>query len=232
MQKSTVQKSTVILMAKAPIPGYVKTRLAGFLTQEQCAGLYRCFLLDIVDCVQASGLELQVAFTPADRINMFRSMLPSGVALFDQEGESLGHRMANAVDHIFRTHKTRCIIIGGDIPTLQPGNLREAAAALEGKDVCLGPAEDGGYYLIALNKPEERLFEGISWGSEWVLAETLDRIKELHLTYHLLPPLKDVDRYEDVLGLRQQLMLNRPPLELMPCRTHGFLKSLSGLKNA
>lgn len=222
-----MNKASVIIMTKVPIPGFVKTRLETDLTPEDCAELYRCFLMDTVDCGRRSFKHsIYVAFTPVDNKNILADMLPADVKLIPQTGETLGLRMANAIGNVTHKHEGGAIVIGADIPLLQPEHLREAHNALAENDLVLGPACDGGYYLIALKRNDDRLFNNISWGTDRVLAQTLERAKKLKLSVHLLPTLNDIDFYEDLLKLGRYLKSHGSEMELLPIRTWGFLNKL------
>ncbi|MDT3698415.1 MAG: TIGR04282 family arsenosugar biosynthesis glycosyltransferase [Thermincola sp.] len=232
-----MEKTAVLLMAKAPLPGLVKTRLGGYLSDRQCADLYTSFLLDIVDCVAASGLELYVAYTPAEHFQLIKGILPVGVNLFPQEGDDLGQRMVKAADRLFSRQIRSFIIIGADIPLLQPAHLRQAAGILEKQQgrICLGPAADGGYYLIGLTagrtletnwNRSKLLFDGISWGSNAVLAETLNRARQLNLSVELLPELQDIDRVEDLRVLKGFLRDEQCNMEKAPVRTMEYIETI------
>lgn len=181
-----MQKTSLVIMAKAPIPGFVKTRLQNKLTPQQCVDLYKCFLLDIVNCVLAANFKIYLAYTPVNSLDIFRELFPSGVEFLPQEGVDLGQRMANAAANVLSLGYENCIIIGGDVPTLQPSHLLAAEKALASHSLSIGPADDGGYYLIGFSQLQKRLFNDIQWGTNLVLKETLRKAKMLGLTHHLL----------------------------------------------
>ncbi len=117
------------------------------------------------------------------------------------EGD-LGQKMSAAIEEAFKRGRKRVVVIGTDAPELQAKHLKEAFANLETADVVLGPAEDGGYYLIGMNQLHRALFSEISWSTEQVFTQTLQRIRDLRLRYRLLQRLSDIDYPEDVLCLR------------------------------
>jgi rSAM/selenodomain-associated transferase 1 len=116
----------------------------------------------------------------------------------EQAGEELGQRMHGAFVDAFEERGSRVVMIGSDCPGLTADRLGEALDALRRQDMVLGPASDGGYYLIGLSRPEPGLFEGIAWGGERVLTQTLSQADGLGLSVHRLGVLSDVDRPEDL----------------------------------
>lgn len=197
--------TAIVIFAKAPIPGLVKTRLAGYLTPEECAELYKCFFLDIVASIDKLSYSLFVSFTPSEAENTIRELVSSGISVFPQAGNDLGERMFNAALYISGLGKTKIIFIGADIPFLNEDHIAQAVKSLESYDLCIGPAYDGGYYLIGLKKPEPMLFKGIAWGTAKVLNQTKGRIEELGLKCSLLPILRDIDTIDDLACLSAQL---------------------------
>ncbi len=202
----------IVIFAKAPIPGLVKTRLASFLTPEECAELYKCFFLDIVASIEKSGYSLFVSFTPTESENIIRDLIPPKLSIFPQEGNDLGERMLNAARYISNLGKTKVILVGADIPALSEDYIVHAVKSLDNHELCIGPAYDGGYYLIGFKKPQPILFEGISWGTGKVLAHTLKRIKALGLSCYRLPTLRDVDTFDDLAYLHSQLQDSTSPV--------------------
>lgn len=194
------------VMAKAPRPGQVKTRLVPPLTPEGAAALYRAFLLDTFDTVRrVRGAAPAVAFAPADAEAAFTDLAPDLLRLPQGEGD-LGARMAGVVDGLIGRGFERVLLIGGDTPTLPTSVLDEAVARLaEGSDLVLGPSDDGGYYLIGLRARQPSLFEGIAWSTETVLAETLRRAARARLSPALLPSWFDVDTAAELPRLKGTL---------------------------
>jgi len=191
------------VMAKYPTPGAVKTRLARVLGAEAACALYRAFLLDLAERLEALPYEVSWAYWPPTA--PFHSLV-RGARCRPQEGENLGERIARALAAEFLERNGPIIVIGADAPHLPEAILAEAAAALDaGADVVLGPAADGGYYLIGLGAPEPALFAGIPWSSAQVLATTRERGRALGLSVHLLPPTFDVDEPGDLVHLERLL---------------------------
>ncbi len=189
----------LLYFVKWPEPGKVKTRLAKKVGDVRAAAIYRQLaetnfrsLVSLKD----RGVSLVVAYDPPEAEAKIKSWLPKGDLFIPQSGGNLGERLRCAFD-FFTLNPTlsprRVIAAGSDTIGLQAGRMVEAYEALEEKNLVLGPAKDGGYYLIGLSHPEPRLFEGIPWSSSAVFETTLTRAEELRLSYHLLPPLEDLD---------------------------------------
>jgi rSAM/selenodomain-associated transferase 1 len=204
----------LIVMAKQPMAGLAKTRLCPPLTQEQAAGLADAFLVDIVANAQrADCAEVVLAIAPDTADAWFAQRFP-GLARIVQLGADLGERLSGVFEAAWSRRYCPCVVIGADSPDLPPERLRAAFTALrsgpEGADLVLGPAEDGGYYLIGLKGKPPDLFREIAWSSEQVLAQTLARAEALDLRVHLLPNWYDIDTVADLERLRAGLATTRP----------------------
>jgi rSAM/selenodomain-associated transferase 1 len=136
------------------------------------------------------------ANAPAER-GAFRT--PDGVVAREQAGDNLGERLSRAFDELLGGPDDRAVAIGADCPELEAGVIREAFVALEACDLVLGPASDGGYFLIGLRRPVPALFEDIAWGSDRVLEQTLERAKGAGLKTALLGGLADLDTPDDLV---------------------------------
>jgi rSAM/selenodomain-associated transferase 1 len=191
----------LIIFAKEPRPGQVKTRLSPPLSPEEAAQLYHNFLVDILEeMTRVPEVRLAVAFSPPEAQVFFHGLAPPGTDLFPQEGADLGERMARAFARGFAAGFGPVLLRGGDIPDLPAALVSEAAEVLvAGQDqVVLGPCPDGGYYLVGLSQPQPLLFQGPAWGSGTVLTDTLRLARELGLRVHLLPPWPDIDTYDNL----------------------------------
>ncbi len=142
--------------------------------------------------------NIEIHWTGGTREQM-SDWLGSDLLYVQQTSGDLGRRMHSSFVQAFRHGAQRSVIIGADVPELAVEIIDEAFSKLRSRDVVIGPSEDGGYYLVGLNRPHEELFQGLSWGSDSVCRETLARAKEKELSYALLSCLKDVDRPEDLL---------------------------------
>ena len=193
-----------ILFARRPDPGAVKTRLARKIGDREAAAIYRAMLIDSIETLKAAGRPFAVAFTPPDAAPYFKE-LAAGRKNFPQEGNDLGEKMSRAFLSRFREGYKRVIVIGSDIVGLTPDILHRADAALKTHRAVIGPCRDGGYYLIGLNEFFPKLFTGIKWGSRTVLRDTLRRLRQKTVDFHLLPELIDFDRIEDLQAIIKQL---------------------------
>jgi rSAM/selenodomain-associated transferase 1 len=200
----------VIVMAKYPAVGSVKTRLAAQIGAEAACRLYAAFVGDLADRLAATRLPVCWAVWPPEA--PFAALVP-GQRCIPQAGRDLGERLDAAIRACAAVSPLPVIAIGVDAPQLDPARLLEAAAVLaDAADVVLGPATDGGYYLIGLRMPCAALFEGIDWGSSSVLEATLARAQAAHLRVHLLAETFDVDDTAGLAALRA--LIDRGLVEL------------------
>jgi hypothetical protein len=207
-------------MAKHPVVGRVKTRLARVLGDDRACALYRAFVLDLADRLARLPYPVTWAYWPATA--PFATLLP-GATVEPQNGKNLGARMAHAVDTALARGATAVVVIGADVPHVPAATLDDAVHALAGDaDLVLGPAADGGYYLIGLRAPAPALFADIAWGTAEVLAITLDRAGRLGLRTTVLPSTFDIDEPADLERL--QVVLARHGVDLP--RTAALLATL------
>jgi hypothetical protein len=195
-------------MARVPGLEPVKSRLTRAITPEMATLLYRCFLLDRVDAlVDRPEIALLVAFTPAAGLRRMQALLPAAVSLRPQEGRDLGARVYGLLAGLLADGHPGAIAMDSDSPTLPVEHVLEAAAILERRaaDVVLGPAEDGGYYLIGIRGRHPVLFQDIPWSTDQVLERTLEIAARQGLRTHLLPEWFDVDTGPDLRRLREDL---------------------------
>jgi rSAM/selenodomain-associated transferase 1 len=186
----------IIVFLKAPRPGAVKTRLAEAIGATAAAEAYRILLRQVLD--QLAGIDhVELRYAPDDaRAEIALWARPPWTGRAQGEGD-LGARLARAFADSFASGNERVLIIGTDCPYLRPSDLEAAWRELAEADVVLGPALDGGYWLIGLRAPCAALFEDISWSTSSVLAETLRRCQKHGLKVHLLRKLADVDTVAD-----------------------------------
>gem|GEM_PF-51720 len=188
----------VLVFAKAPRPGEVKTRLAADLGPEEAARIYRQMGRQVVDQLRDGPFRLRVCHTPADAEAEMRAWLgEEGLEYRPQSSGDLGRRMDRASQEALRETGRVCIV-GTDAPDVDAPLVRDALAHLEDHDVVFGPARDGGYYLVALRRPAPTLFQGIPWSTDRVLEESLAAAARSNLSVSTLPMLSDVDRVEDL----------------------------------
>lgn len=203
-----MRANALVLMAKAPIAGQVKTRLVPALGPEQAARLARALLADQLNHVrQIEDADLYLAFAPEGARVRMEALAPPLFRLFPQEGADLGARMQAAFEKLFHAGHRRVILIGGDLPPVPLVYFEQAYAYLDASDprVALGPSRDGGYYLVGLNRLLPEMFEDMTWSHDGVLAQTLAKLGRLKITHHLLSSWFDVDTTEDLRALRNAL---------------------------
>jgi len=193
----------ILLFVKFPEKGKVKRRLSADLSIEIIQGLYRCFVQDTLSMVKKIDTHLIVCFFPADSQKKFQKWLGSSLMFLPQEGNDLGERMNNCFTEAFAKGFQRVVLIGSDSPDLPEEYIEQAFAILQTKDVVLGPAVDGGYYLIGFKKTTfiSQVFVDIPWSSNTVFEETLLKIKQANRTMGFLPVWSDVDTIIDLKNL-------------------------------
>lgn len=201
-------ESALVIFAKAPAPGQVKTRLCPPLTPDEAATLHGSFVLDTLERTKTAVTKLKLpmdrylACAPSSTLAFFKIMEErQTVRLIDQEGDDLGMRMSRVFETMFLRGYQHVIGVGTDVPSLPLDRYKQALADLDKHDVVLGPALDGGYYLIGLNKPAPALFEEIPWSTDRVLAMTRQKADTLGLSICLLPEWRDVDTIDDLKSL-------------------------------
>ena len=198
--------NAVILFARDPILGQVKTRLNSFLDNETILKLYICFLEDSLAKIQEVGkADCFVGISPENNSGFFNQKNISGITLFSQKGKDLGDKMRQAFNDRFRQGYTKVVIIGSDSPSLPVSYIKKALESE--KNLVLGPSIDGGYYLIAMKGKVFEVFSGVDWGTDKVLHETLQRVKDGVISFDLLPVWYDVDLPEDLKFLKTHLLL-------------------------
>lgn len=191
------------VFVKAPVAGQVKTRLAAEIGAQAAADLYRSLGRSAVSACSGPLHETVVWFTPRAARTLVREWLGDlAVAEYrPQPGGTLGSRLIAAFRHHFQAGAGRVVLMGSDCPGIDVPLLSKAFGSLDEHDLVLGPAQDGGYYLIGLRRPEPRLFRRVSWSTDSVLAQTLARAGRLGLCSAILPTLRDIDTSEDAAAL-------------------------------
>ena len=207
----------IAVMAKAPRIGEAKTRLSPPLSAAQAAQLSASFLEDIAHNLLAAArsapIEGYVACSPAGSEALFLALLPPGIDLVPSRRAGLGHSLFDAAEDLLGQGYGSVCLVNADSPTLPTAVLTAAAMALarEGDRIVLGPAADGGYYLIGLKQPHRRLFADIAWSTERVFRQTIDRAAELGLEAVTLPVWYDVDDMASLRLLAAEVLGGRPP---------------------
>jgi rSAM/selenodomain-associated transferase 1 len=219
-------RNAVILFARQPVSGKVKTRLQPALGEAKTLGLYECFLQDSLALLTSlKNVDCFVGCHPAEGETYFKQLdSAQSVRVFPQEGADLGEKMKRAFSDRFEEGYDHVVIIGSDSPSLPNTYIENALCS--SKDLVLGPSADGGYYLIAMHRKVVDVFKGVSWGTETVLKETCDRIAHLGASLELLPPWYDVDRPEDLAFLETHLDLMAHAGMTQATASYEYLKQM------
>lgn len=190
---------TLGIFVKQPVPGRVKTRLADELGPEWAAQIYAAFLADVVDRFRNAADRKILGYSPAndEAANYFRILVDTAYELWPQPESSLGERMNAFFERFLRRESDQVVLIGSDSPTLPPDFVDQAFAELREHDCVLGPATDGGYYLIGLRRRIPAIFDEIEWSSSSVLDQTVARLATANGSLAVLPPWYDVDTVAD-----------------------------------
>jgi uncharacterized protein len=219
-------------MAKAPRVGHAKTRLVPPMTAEDAAALSACFIRDaaenIATAAQQGAIDGYIAFAPPDAEGEFQALLLSETRLLPSRRPGLGASLYDAAADLLAAGYGSVCLVNSDSPTLPTSILVAAAQALSppGDRLILGPAEDGGYYLIGLRQAHRHLFEDIAWSTSQVLAQTMERGREIGLATTTLPVWYDVDDIASLRRLHRQLRQATSPAIYPARHSSAFLQSL------
>lgn len=193
----------LLILTRYPEIGQVKTRLIPALGAEGATALHQQMVEHTFNqarslCLQRLQMQVTVLYAGEVEPVMVAEWLGAEFLAHPQALGDLGDRLVQGFDRAFTAGAQKVLAIGTDCPGLNASLLEQALVALDHQDVVLGPALDGGYYLIGLRSQQPQLFQGITWGTGSVLEETLAAIQVQHLNYSCLTPLADVDRPEDL----------------------------------
>jgi uncharacterized protein len=228
-----VSAAAVGIICKAPQPGRAKTRLATAIGAVAASELSACFLRDVAAAIEAVPETLARrgygVYAPAGGELIMRELLPATFGLLLQDGDDLGDVLFGAARDLLIDGHDCVLLVNGDSPTLPTCFLEQAIETLRepGDRMVLGPASDGGYYLIGLKRPHRHLFTQIAWGTETVARSTCERAAEIGLTTALLPEWYDIDDIETLGWLKDELAGNSTRFRgggLAPA-TRAFLKA-------
>ena len=220
----------LVIFAKNPVPGAVKTRLHARYTPTQAAAIYRAFVLDTVDAAMQARVDLRcVAFDPPGAEVELGDLAGPGWVLFAQVSGDLGERMYLAARHCFDLGARRVVVLGTDVPSLPPSRIDRAFELLEANEIVLGPSMDGGYYLVGLSRPVREIFRDIAWSTARVFAQTLERARAAGLAVGVLPSWHDVDtpRQLDYLVDHARAHLHAGTVDPIP-HTRACLSTIDG----
>ncbi|NQS99826.1 MAG: glycosyltransferase [Candidatus Omnitrophica bacterium] len=198
-------KRCLIVFAKEPERGQVKTRLRPQLSLAQCAHLYKAFLRDTIEIAKATQSDEKILAYQAKSKPAYLKKITQGFRFYKQQGKDLGERMDQALKFARKNGASRAVIVGTDAPTLPARFIEEAFSKLEKTDLVLGPSDDGGYYLIGTKRPLPGLFKGVKWSSRRALRDTVSNARALRKKVALLDEWYDVDEQKDFLLLKRKL---------------------------
>lgn len=219
------------VFARAPQLGKVKTRLTPPLTAPQALALHRAFIEDTLEHLarlERPGLQKQLLLSQALAEDE-KLQIPEAFQVGFQVDGDLGVRLSRMFESSFERGATRVVVVGSDSPTLPAQVIADAFDELATGHVAVGPAEDGGYYLLGCDRFYPELFTGVSWGSQDVLQQTRDTLERLGIAHTLLVPWYDIDRGDDLTKLRQEIaFLKRSTPELVPIRVAALLPDATG----
>jgi uncharacterized protein len=228
-----VSAAAIGIICKAPQPGRAKTRLATAVGEVAASELSACFLRDVAAAIEAVPEALDRrgygVYAPAGAEHIMRELLPATFGLLLQVGDDLGNVLFGATRDLLIDGHDCVLLVNGDSPTLPVRFLVQAIENLReaGDRMVLGPASDGGYYLIGLKRPHRHLFTQIAWGTESVARSTCERAAEIGLDTTLLPEWYDIDDIETLGWLKDELAGNSTRFRgggLAPA-TRAFLKA-------
>lgn len=221
--------NALVLFAKDPQPGKVKTRFQPHLTPQESALLSKSFLLDLlIVCQQVAGVERYLGCAPTVRSPLFAQIArKESLTLLEQKGRTLGERMKNMVGFFLSKGYEKVVIIGSDTPTLPPEYVREALTKLDRCRLVLGPSYDGGYYLLGVSGKVPEIFAGIPWGSPHVLGMTMKKVKREKISFFLLPLWYDIDAFEDLALLEEHCQVLDDQGRKRPFHTERALRLMS-----
>ena len=225
----------LVIVAKEPVPGKVKTRLFPKFSPTVAADLYRCFLHDRIQEVSTiNGVDRAIAYTPEDARETFNTLALDGFELFAQQGKHLGVRLNNIfLEKLSQGYKA-VSIVDSDSPDLPKSLIKESFELLLSKqaDIVFGPCYDGGYYLVGMRKPHPELFSNIPWSTENVLSVTLEKARKMGLNVKLLSTWNDLDTFEDLIEF-YNMYKDRPlSKDWAGNKTFAFLSRLEKIKKS
>lgn len=207
--KDAMTSTRLIIFLKNPVAGRVKTRLAADIGADRALKVYKSLLQHTLleaskffEQYKAESTEVALYFSDAiPAQNEFPLEIPENFSLYQQRGEGLGKRMKNAFKEGFGQSFDHQVIIGSDCPQLAAGHLKQAFDALSVTDTVIGPARDGGYYLLGMNRLNDELFDLAEWSHDKVFEQTISKIRHHKLSYTQLEELNDVDTVKDLEGM-------------------------------
>lgn len=202
-------KRFLIVFAKEPEKGRVKTRLGKCFPNAQLLNLYKAFLKDTLDTAEKVDCEEKILAYSASGEPRYLKSISRNFKFYAQRGRNLGKRMHNAFMYTKDKGAKKAVIIGSDSPDLSAGIINNAFQRLDKYDFVLGPSYDGGYYLIGLKKPEPCIFEGIRWSTPDVFEDTVKKARKMNKKIFVLKKWYDIDNLKSLGRLVCELKRNR-----------------------
>lgn len=196
------KENALAIMLKAPRPGTVKTRLVPPLTHLEACELYECFIRDTFRTSSNIDAALYAFYTPKDAFREIERLFPGGITAIAQEDGGLGERIFGCFKELFGMGYKKIVVIGSDSPDIPGEHIEDAFRQLSHSELVLGPAKDGGYYLVAMSRLTEEPFLEIPWSTDKVLEATLDRASRAQIPFRLIAPWHDMDTVGDLRALK------------------------------
>lgn len=220
----------LIMFAKYPEKGKVKSRLSRYWDEDVVARLYFCFIEDLLARLSTGDYLFRIAYHPGEKKSDFVSLFGDTFSYIPQIGEDLGERMHNVFCHCFSEGFRSVVIIGSDSPDLPFRIIRDAFQALDTHGAVIGPACDGGYYLIGFSRNAlfPGVFDGIAWGTDDVFRKTVQLLEDAGIRLRVLPIWRDIDRPEDIFALIE----DNQDADFTNSRTMTYLKELGIIKSS
>ncbi len=200
------EDACVIMLVRSPQIGAVKTRLSAVLDERVVLEMYRCFVGDLVHTLSRGDFAVHICFHPPDAEGEIREWLGQQYMYNPQKGRDLGERIEAAFLEAFAAGFRKVLLIGSDSPDITNGLLDEALGSLDRHHAVIGPAMDGGYYLIGFNAGHllHALFAGMEWGTAGVYESTMKVLTEHGKDVHVLRVWRDIDTYEDIRAFMRE----------------------------
>jgi len=219
-----VSRPCIIVFARAPEKGLVKTRLAKKLPPDTVLSLYKCFVADVLDAIDTELYHIRICFFPAYASGNMIQWFGSQYDYIPQEGCDIGQRMLSAFSKTFSDGFNPVLLIGSDIPALTSSIVHQACDALLRTDAVIGPSHDGGYYLIGFNSDtfQPDVFNNMPWSSPQVFSLTLSRLTIHCRRVHILPVCQDIDEPDDLISF----VRSASPSMIRSSHTLRYLKQI------
>ena len=202
----------LLFFVKYPEKGQVKSRLAASIGVDPAVRIYKNIVAQMLSTLKKGTFPLHICFFPRNAQKPIEHWLGEEYRYIPQKGKDLGERMRNGFAEAFSMGRKRVVLIGSDIPGLKIKDINEAFKSLKKMDAVIGPAHDGGYYLIGFKDEtySPQVFEGIAWGTKSVFNETMKKLKRIRRAVYVLPYQRDIDTVEDLKYLKDTICSRYP----------------------